>query len=107
MHDNQLKEVKKAEEVEGLINRRRRQILVHSCIYYKFLDSLVDDATFDKWAGELVELQKKYPAVAKNCVYADAFKNFDGSTGFDLPYYRPEIVGVAEQLLRFVRGMDD
>ena len=104
MHDNQLKEIKKAEEVEERINRRRRQVLVHSCIYYKFFDSLVDDATFDKWAGELVALQQKYPEVAKKCVYADAFKNFDGSTGFDLPYYRPEIVGIAEQLLRFVRG---
>lgn len=106
MHDNQLKGNNNVEKVKGLINRRRRQILVHSCIYYKFFDSLVDDTIFDKWAGELVELQKKYPAVAKNCVYADIFKNFDGSTGFDLPYYRPEIVGAAEQLLRFVRDMD-
>lgn len=83
-----------------LINRRRRQILVHSCLYYRLGTQLIDDYTFDRWAQELVELQRKRPDIAANCVYADAFVEFDGSTGFDLPYHLPEIEAVALRLLR-------
>lgn len=83
-----------------LINRRRRQILVHSCIYYRLGAQLIDDYTFDRWAQELVDLQRKHPDIAANCVYAVAFSDFDGSTGFDLPYHLPEITATALRLLR-------
>lgn len=69
----------------ALINRRRRQILVHSIIYYRYNTSLISDAEWTRRALELVELQKQYPDIAQKVPYADAFKNFDGSTGFDLP----------------------
>lgn len=72
-----------------LINRRRRQILVHSIIYYRHNTSIIDDATWTKWALELVELQKQYPEIAREAPYAEEFKNFDGSTGFDLPLDDP------------------
>ncbi|WP_375790254.1 DNA ligase LigA-related protein [Paenibacillus agricola] len=35
-----------------LIARRRRQIFVHSAIYYRLGTSVIDDATFDRWGRE-------------------------------------------------------
>lgn len=86
-------------KITELINRRRRQILVHSCIYYRLNDSIITDAQFDKWAYELAALQKQHPDIAKKCVYAEYFKDFDGSTGFNLPVHLPEITSKACQLL--------
>lgn len=67
------------------INRRRRQILVHSIIYYNMDDSLISDHTWAEWAKELYDLQEKFPEIADTCIYADAFSEFDPSTGYNLP----------------------
>ena len=50
-------------DVAELLNRRRRQILVHSIIYYKMDDNLISDSAWSAWATELEELQKKYPEI--------------------------------------------
>lgn len=85
--------------IKDLINKRRRQILIHSCIYYRMNDSIIDDNKFDIWSNELVTLQNKYPKIADSCIYAKDFKNFDGTTGFDLPINDSWVIGVAMQLL--------
>ena len=64
-------------DVAELLNRRRRQILVHSIIYYKMDDNLISDSTWSAWATELEELQKKYPDIAAKVPYAEEFKDFD------------------------------
>lgn len=69
-----------------LINRRQRQILVHSFIYYQLNDNIVPDHVFDEWVRELSHLMKKYKEIAKKSECYKDFKYFDGSTGFDLPY---------------------
>lgn len=89
------------EEIAELINRRRRQILVHSAIYYRFNDNIIDDHTYDMWSKELAELQSWYPDIAKKCVYAKEYTDFDGSTGFHLPIHNPEIVASAQRLLNY------
>lgn len=71
--------------VKSLINRRRRQILVHSIIYYRFNDNIIDDDTWARWALELERLQCEYPELADQCVYSEAFRDFDHSTGQNLP----------------------
>lgn len=86
-------------DIAELINRRRRQILVHSVIYYELNNNIISDATWSEWAMELVELQKQYPDIAASCVYHDAFKNFDGSSGFYLPLSDPWANKKARQLL--------
>lgn len=68
-------------DVAELLNRRRRQILVHSIIYYKMDDNLISDSAWSAWATELEELQKKYPDIAAKVPYAEEFKDFDHSTG--------------------------
>lgn len=83
----------------SLIKRRRLQILVHSCIYYQLNSNIVSDEKFDEWAKELEKLMKENPGL-----YSDrfdyAFENWDSSSGYDLPYRDPWVMGQAEYLLK-------
>jgi NAD-dependent DNA ligase len=75
--------------IKELIERRRRQVIVHSVLYYTLDENIIDDHTFDRWCKELVTLQEEYPELASECVYADEFKGYDGSTGMqfkDIPW---------------------
>lgn len=81
------------------IAQRRRQILVHSYIYYEKNDNIVSDETWARWAKELVELQETYLDEAKTAPYAEDFRDFDASTGFHLPYRLPEIAATGNRLL--------
>ena len=87
------------EEIKELITRRRRQLTVHSFLYYQLNENIIPDYTFDLWSKELVELQVTYPDIANEAPYASEFKEFDGSTGYDLPYNYPEFQKVAFHLL--------
>jgi len=88
-----------------LIKRRRRQILVNSAIYYRFGTSLVEDKVFDSWGYELRDLQKKYPNESKDAEYYDEFKDWDGTTGYDLPLY--PFLDKAKQLIEFRNKMEE
>lgn len=88
-------------KITELINRRRRQILVHSVLYYQMNESLVTDDIWAKWATELEDLQEKYPGIAKKCCYAKAFENFEHSTGYSLPLDDSWAVNKARQLLQW------
>lgn len=87
------------EEIKSLINRRRRQILVHSVIYYHLNQNVISDATWSLWALDLADLHERYPGIAQECFMADAFKDFDPSSGFNLPLDNPWAVRKAQQLL--------
>lgn len=86
------------------IRQRRLQLLVHSYIYYELGESVVSDATWQKWADELVKLQKEYPAISSKVVYAQEFKDFDGTTGYHLPYREDKIVQIAHWLVNYNKG---
>lgn len=88
------------EAVKELITRRRRQVLVHSVIYYRYDDNLVSDNTWSKWACELEVLQRKYPEIASELPLAKEFEGFDHSTGATLPLGNTWANGVAQMLLR-------
>ena len=85
--------------IAELLNRRRRQILVHSVIYYKMNDNLISDTTWSAWATELEDLQAKYPGIAAKVPYAKEFEGFDHSTGMNLPLDDPWAVNKARQLI--------
>ena len=87
------------DDIAELITRRRRQILVHSIIYYELDDCLVSDNQWAEWAVELENLQKQYPDIADECIYADAFLGFEHSTGHTLPLRDPWGLRKARQLL--------
>ena len=89
--------------IAQLIQRRRLQLLVHSCIYYELDRNIISDTQFDLWGKELVELQANYPNVAERICYHEAFKNWEGNTGAFLPYRDPWVLRKARYLLQ-LRG---
>jgi len=78
------KTLDKTDDILQLINKRRRQILVHSAIYYEFNDNLISDKTFDDWCKELVSLHAKYPKQCAKAVFNEVFRNWTGFSGYDL-----------------------
>ncbi|MDS9997112.1 DNA ligase LigA-related protein [Bacillus atrophaeus] len=88
-------------DILELIGRRRRQILVHSFLYYQLNENIIVDHTFDLWSKELVQLQEKYPEESRQAVYYAEFTKFDGSSGYDLPYSLPEIQSTGHKLLDY------
>ena len=86
-------------EVAALIQRRRYQILVHSLIYYELDMNLVSDAQWAEWGVELVKLQKEHPKEAESVIFSEQFKDFDASTGYNLPFRDEQIVNIAYRLL--------
>ena len=68
--------------LEQKIRQRRAQMLVHSYIYYHLNDNIVSDDVWQKWANELVELQKKKKRIA---FYDKEFSDWTGASGAFLP----------------------
>lgn len=97
---------RKSKDIASLIYRRRQQILIHSVLYYRMNENLIDDATWSKWALELEDLQNKYPEIAEKVPLHEEFKNFDHSTGSDLPLDNPWAINKAKYLLK-QRGKND
>ena len=82
------------------IEQLRRQLVVHSCLYYEMTETLISDKDFDDRAYELVELQTKHPHISRAVPYEEkAFREFDGSTGFNLPFRNHQTWALAEALL--------
>lgn len=94
-------------EIASKINQRRRQILVHSIIYYRLGDSVISDFQWAEWAKELCALQERHPEIAKGCVLAEAFAGFDASTGFNLPLGDPHYHAVARWLLAYSKKREE
>ena len=91
--------------IAEIIQRRRIQMLIHSKLYYDMDTSLITDRQFDEWGRELVQLQKDNPEIAKRICFAEAFKDWDASTGAFLPLQDPWVIRKAQQLLNINRNM--
>lgn len=87
--------------MESKVTQRRRQILVHSYLYYELNENVITDALWSKWAEELYALQAESPELAQSCPMAKEFENFDPSSGFYLNYRQPWIAKEAERLLKY------
>lgn len=94
-------------QIAELIQRRRLQLLVHSCIYYAYNENLVTDDTWTKWALELEGLQAQYPEIANKVRWAEAFKDFDHSTGYNLPTRDPWVMGRAKWMMECAEKFKD
>lgn len=87
--------------IAELIHRRRRQVMVHSALYYRLNASYLDDAVFDRWAHQLADLQHQNPEASESVAYmVDAFRGFTGDTGFHLPLHDMATLRVAQHLVR-------
>lgn len=91
------------DNIKSEILRRRKQILVHSCLYYQYNTNLIEDWQYDKIARRLAELQIAHPDISNNLGYHDKeFKGFGEDhcySGFNLPRSSPEVVATAERLI--------
>ena len=81
------------------IQRRRLQVLIHACLYYEMNTNIIEDKQWDTWARELKSLQDSNPEIASMVCFSEAFKDFDPSTGFNLPIADPWVVDKATRLL--------
>ncbi len=86
-------------EIAERIQQRRLQMLVHSCIYYEYNRNIISDKQWDKWAKELVKLQREYPYISKQVIWYEAFKDWDASTGAFLPLRDSWVQTKAQQLI--------
>lgn len=96
------------EKIKDLIRRRRLQVIVHSCIYYRLNNNLISDFQYDKWSKELAKLHKQYGVIKINC-YDEYFEDWIfelGKTysGFKLPINDLKIIGIAEDLIKTAEG---
>lgn len=90
-------------DVVALIQQRRYQLLVHSLLYYELDFTVVSDEKWSKWAQELVKLQTNHPEESRTVIFFNAFSDFDGSTGFNLPYRDEQIVNIAYRVLKIAK----
>lgn len=89
--------------IKEKIRQRRRQMLVHSYIYYELDDNIVSDAQWAKWAKELEQLQRNYPKESAEVEEYEQFKDWDGSSGAFLNFGE-NIKTVAKILLELKSG---
>lgn len=87
-------------KIAELIQRRRLQLLVHSCLYYNMDTNIISDKQWDEWARELVKLQKDYPELSNNVCWYEAFKDWDASTGAFLPLDDPWVIQKARMFCK-------
>ena len=73
------------------IDLLQRWILTHSIIYYILDRKVVHDNVFDKNCNHLILMKLNYPIEYKKSRYYQTFIEFDGSTGYGLPYSLKEI----------------
>lgn len=91
--------------IEELIHRRRRQVLVHSILYYRMGKSTLTDVQFDAWARELAKLQKDNPEASERVEYMrEEFSDFSGETGYHLPLMDENATRVAELVWEVYNG---
>lgn len=86
------------------INMLELNILIHSCIYYRFDNNVITDIEFDSICQRLVAL--KTDSEFKNSKYYKDFVDFDGSTGYNLLYSFKEILTKAKYLIDIYGGKD-
>lgn len=95
-----------------LIAQRQRQVVVHAFLYYVCGESIVSDATYERWFRELGRLQAQHPDIAASgplwslCSWIDADErsySFEGR-GIGRSDYPPNVVNAALRLLANVKG---
>lgn len=89
------------EWIKERIEYLRKKLLVHSIIYYRLNENLISDEKWAEWALELEQLTKEYPHIAQNAFLAEEFKDFDHSTGYNLPLETPWAVQKAMELVLY------
>lgn len=90
-------------EIISQINRRERQILVHSYIYYDLNDNVLEDYQYDAMARDLAKLIREYPEEFLRSEYYNIFINFGQGgcySGYNIPHNQLETIHNAISILK-------
>ena len=68
------------------LERKQRQLIIHSFIYYTLNDNIWSDSQWDSAANDMFAVLGS--RIAKQSKFYDVFKNFDPSTGYNLVSYQ-------------------
>lgn len=86
------------------IKRLRAALTVNAGLYYAHDTNLISDADWDAMALRLVALQTQYACVLPMVDYFDHdFADFDGSTGFQLPYRMSPFTEIIARVLHHTK----
>lgn len=86
--------------VRDVVLQRRRQMLVHSYLYYVRDQPIVSDHQWQAWADELTAIQGKHGHTFG--FYDTVFADWNGSSG----YHLPQDAWVMDKALRLLRYED-
>jgi NAD-dependent DNA ligase len=75
-------------------------------MYYRLNTSILADTEFDRRAYELKDLQKAYPEESQAVDLYEEFADWDGTTGFHLPYH-PFVDAIAKSILQIQEEKDE
>jgi NAD-dependent DNA ligase len=87
--------------VREIILQRRKQMAVHSCLYYMMDESIVSDDQWQRWADELERLQNAHPEFMKIGFMDSEFRDWTGATGAHLNHRHPWTRIKAERILEY------
>lgn len=89
------------QNIVSRIEYLRKKLLVHSIIYYRLDENIIPDDKWAEWALELENLVREHPEEGQNSFLAKEFKDFDHSTGYNLPLETPWAVDIAMNLVLY------
>lgn len=67
----------------AVMNRLRRNVIVHSVIYYRFNKNLIGDSDYDQLCVRLDTMQRENVDLCNEAVYSEDFKDYNPSTGMN------------------------
>ena len=90
-----------------LIQKKIRQYLVHSFLYYKLDESVIADRHYDQICKEVLKLMKNH-ASSTVLPYQELVKEslFEDASGFSVKQYPAEIISSAFHLLYQHNGVE-
>lgn len=91
------------QNIVSRIEYLRKKLLVHSIIYYRLDENIIPDDKWAEWALELENLVREHPEEGQNSFLAKEFKDFDHSTGYNLPLETPWAVQKAIDLVEYYK----
>lgn len=67
-----------------IMNNLERRIILNSMLYYEHNTNSMSDTQYNAISQQLSEMKESFPDDFNKTMYAYVFRDFDGSTGFDL-----------------------
>lgn len=83
----------------SIMSRLRRNVIVHSVIYYNFNRNIISDSEYDQLCVRLYKMQIEHPMLCEHAAFPEDFIDYDPSTGMNFGTHAWGLQA-AERLLR-------